>query len=43
MRNPIFDDLFFQNDETIEKPKIFKVFGLKKLKIKKNLTKIEKV
>ena len=35
MRNPIFDDLFFQNDETIEKPIFFKVFGLKKLKNKK--------
>ena len=35
MGNPIFDELFFQNDENNEKPKIFKVFGLKKIKILK--------
>ena len=35
MRNPIFDDLFLLNDETIEKPKFFTVFGLKKTKILK--------
>ena len=40
MRNPIFDDIFFQNDETIEKPKKISRFSAEQktkiLKTKKN-------
>ena len=39
MGNPIFDELFFQNDEKNEKPKNFELFGRKKKQKFKKLKK----